>query len=142
MSWEDITLPTVESLNAKLEEHKNERNIVLERKRELYHKMFTNARLNIMNYIKERLEKSINSHKAEKKIVIHYYEGVTGEIGLPNLSSYECLDLYRECYPHIAKRETLFDYIMLPIVKKLRDQNYKINVCPYEFRMAYVITWD
>ena len=142
MSWEDIMLPTVESLNAKLEEHKNARKIVLERKRELFDKMFTNARLNIMNYIKERLEKSINSHKAEKKIVIHYYEGVTSEIGLPNFNNYECLDLYRECYPNIAKRDTLFDYIMLPIVKKLRDQNYKINVYPYEFRMAYVITWD
>ena len=142
MSWEDIALPTVESLNAKLEEHKNERKVVLNRKRELFDKMFSDARVNIMKYIKERLDKSINSHKAEKKIVIYYYEGVTGQIELPNMTSNECFDLYRECYPDTLKCATLYDHIMIPIFHKLQDMNYKVNVYPYESRMAYVITWN
>ena len=141
MSWEDIMLPTVESLNAKLEEHKNERKAVLNRKRELFDKMFSDARVNIMKYIKERLEKSIDSHKAEKKIVIYYYEGMAGRSELPNMTSVECVDLYRECYPDIIRRETIFDYIMIPIFHKLQKMNYKVNVYPYESRMAYVITW-
>jgi hypothetical protein len=141
MNWENITLPTIESLNAKLEEYKNERKVILEHKRELFDKMFANSRLKIMNYIKERLEKSIDSHKADKHIIIYYNEGVTSEIFLPDFTSVECIDLYRECYPDITKCETLFDYIMIPIVQKLKAYNYKINMYQYKNRMAYIISW-
>ena len=143
MNWEDITLPTIESLNAQLEEHKAARMEYINIKRKLFDDMFAQARINIMQRIKDLLEISMVSYKAPKYIILKCNEGVTEELQLPLFTSNECFELYEECYPkESANKNNLYECIMVPIVAKLKNQHFTVNVQQYCSVKSYIIMWD
>jgi hypothetical protein len=143
MNWEDIELPTIDSLNAQLADLKAKRREFINVKRKLFDDMFAQSRIKIMERIAAMLNASMCSHDARKQIVLNYNTYVARNEKLPECNTRECFELYKECYPQESyNKKDIYECIMLPIVKKLKELNFKVNVYPYCSVMSYVITWD
>ncbi len=161
MSWQDIEIPSPESLNIKLNIYKEQHNEYIKDMRLKFDKVFETIRCNIMKMIKNRLDKCIDSHKSPKHIIIFCYEIRLPKencddfkIKPPNsnipsitakIDSIDLLKLYYECFPEkfIQKNDLLiYDHIMEPIIHNIQKRKFMTIKNIYHGSLGYCISWN